>query len=256
MIRSFNDHAANERTFLAWVRTGLSAVALGIVVKKGSLLAVVTATASSPELSGSVPGFLDNYGEPALVGVGIAAMAGAAVRFVRTARRIDEQTVHSAGIVRLASALLCGWRKDSLNVLRRRAGRSPPSGTYSCAGPSGSTLGSLPAPCTSGPLDGHPNKRRRAMRFILVNHRTPFGLSVCTCCGEQLSLGYLREMSAREAYCNYECYERSRRDRIAEALATVMDDGEVQQPMHSRTRQMPYPRMGESIPRGTSSKHK
>jgi putative membrane protein len=106
MIRSYNDHAANERTFLAWVRTGLSTVALGIVIKKGSLIAALIAGASSPALSGSTPGFLSDYGGPALVGIGLATLAGAGVRFVRTALRIDDQEIHTAGIVRLASSLL------------------------------------------------------------------------------------------------------------------------------------------------------
>lgn len=112
MIRSYNDHAANERTFLAWVRTGLSAVALGIVVKKGSLLASMVATTAAVELPGDAQGFLGNYGGSSLVGIGIAAIAVASTRFVCTALRIDEQTVHSAGIVRVATALLRGWRRD------------------------------------------------------------------------------------------------------------------------------------------------
>jgi len=105
MIRGFNDHAANERTFLAWVRTGLSAIALGIVVKKGSLLALVIAGAPSPLISSSTQDCLSSYGGSALIGAGIAAIGGAAVRFVRTALRIDDEAVHSAGVVRLASAL-------------------------------------------------------------------------------------------------------------------------------------------------------
>ena len=113
MIRSYNDHAANERTFLAWVRTGLSAVTLGIVIKKGSLFAVVITGASSPELSHSAQGYLSSYGGSALVGIGIAVMAGAVVRFVRTALRIDDHNLHSAGIVRLALRLLRRWREDS-----------------------------------------------------------------------------------------------------------------------------------------------
>jgi putative membrane protein len=105
MIRSYNDHAANERTFLAWVRTGLSSVALGIVVKKGSLIAMVMAGASSPALSGSMPDYLSDYGAPVLLVTGIAALVAGAVRFVRTALRIDDQHTHVPGIVRLASAL-------------------------------------------------------------------------------------------------------------------------------------------------------
>jgi len=29
MIRGYSDHAANERTFLAWVRTGIAVIAFG-----------------------------------------------------------------------------------------------------------------------------------------------------------------------------------------------------------------------------------
>jgi uncharacterized membrane protein YidH (DUF202 family) len=38
MIRGYTDHAANERTFLAWVRTGIAVIALGFVIVKFILL--------------------------------------------------------------------------------------------------------------------------------------------------------------------------------------------------------------------------
>jgi putative membrane protein len=113
MIRRYNKHAANEWTFLAWVRTGLSAVALGIVVKKGSLVAALAASAHASDLSSSAQGYLSNFGGSALITLGIAAMAAAAFRFVRTAYRIDDRCTHSPGIVRLASALLRLWREHS-----------------------------------------------------------------------------------------------------------------------------------------------
>jgi putative membrane protein len=34
MIRGYTDHAANERTFLAWVRTGIAVIAFGFVIEK------------------------------------------------------------------------------------------------------------------------------------------------------------------------------------------------------------------------------
>jgi len=34
MIRDYTDHAANERTFLAWVRTGIAVLAFGFVIEK------------------------------------------------------------------------------------------------------------------------------------------------------------------------------------------------------------------------------
>ena len=38
MIRSYTDHAANERTFLAWIRTGITIMALGFVIERLDLL--------------------------------------------------------------------------------------------------------------------------------------------------------------------------------------------------------------------------
>ncbi len=37
MIRDNADHAANERTFLAWLRTGMAVVAFGFVIEKFNL---------------------------------------------------------------------------------------------------------------------------------------------------------------------------------------------------------------------------
>ena len=42
MIPRFSDHAANERTYLAWVRTGISIMALGFLVEKLDLFVAVT----------------------------------------------------------------------------------------------------------------------------------------------------------------------------------------------------------------------
>ena len=37
MIKNFRDHAANERTFLAWVRTAIAIMAFGFIVEKFGL---------------------------------------------------------------------------------------------------------------------------------------------------------------------------------------------------------------------------
>ena len=37
MIGNYSDHAANERTFLAWVRTGIAVIAVGFVIEKFNL---------------------------------------------------------------------------------------------------------------------------------------------------------------------------------------------------------------------------
>ena len=41
MIRGYSDHAANERTFLAWVRTGIAIVVFGFVIEKFNLFLVM-----------------------------------------------------------------------------------------------------------------------------------------------------------------------------------------------------------------------
>jgi putative membrane protein len=115
MIQNYNDHAANERTFLAWVRTGLSAIALGIVAEKGSLLALALAVADagSPTLAEHTRDYLGNCSGPILVVAGIAVMLGASVRFLRTALRINDQNTHPASAVGVATALLRYRRRDS-----------------------------------------------------------------------------------------------------------------------------------------------
>jgi putative membrane protein len=64
MIRGYSDHAANERTFLAWLRTSIAVIAFGFVVEKFNLFALTLLDTSSLDeahrmrlerLSGSLP---------------------------------------------------------------------------------------------------------------------------------------------------------------------------------------------------------
>ena len=50
MIANYTDHAANERTFLAWIRTGLAVTAFGFFLVKLNLLVAVAGDGSSPHL--------------------------------------------------------------------------------------------------------------------------------------------------------------------------------------------------------------
>ena len=43
MINRFSDHAANERTYLAWVRTAVAVMAFGFPVEKFDLFLAVAA---------------------------------------------------------------------------------------------------------------------------------------------------------------------------------------------------------------------
>ena len=43
MIKRYSDHAANERTFLAWVRTAIAVMAFGFVIERFDLFLQVIA---------------------------------------------------------------------------------------------------------------------------------------------------------------------------------------------------------------------
>jgi putative membrane protein len=89
MIRNFGDHSANERTFLAWVRTAIAVMAFGFLVEKFDLFLEIAA----PSLAGrtlNLPGQkFGNVAGLALIILGVAMVAIAALRFIATARDID-----------------------------------------------------------------------------------------------------------------------------------------------------------------------
>jgi len=89
MIKNYSDHAANERTFLAWVRTAIAVMAFGFLVEKFDLFLEIAA----PSLAGrelSVPGqkFANFIGLSFIV-VGTGMVAIAALRFLQIAKQID-----------------------------------------------------------------------------------------------------------------------------------------------------------------------
>jgi putative membrane protein len=100
VIPRYSDHAANERTFLAWVRTGIATIAFGFVVEKFNLFvrAMEKASQIAPEehrFLGKLSGMLGRYDGSALIFIGIALIVVAAFRFVRTGRLIDDEQSHS-----------------------------------------------------------------------------------------------------------------------------------------------------------------
>jgi putative membrane protein len=105
LIPRYSDHAANERTFLAWVRTGIATIAFGYVIEKFNLFMLTlananTAIGSEHHLSAKLSGPLGRYDGTALIFVGIALILVAVVRFIRTGRLIDDEATHSATSVR------------------------------------------------------------------------------------------------------------------------------------------------------------
>jgi len=94
MIKNFGDHAANERTFLAWVRTAIAVMAFGFLVEKFDLFLQIAA----PALAGrtpSVPGQkFGNLVGLSLIVVGTIMVAVAVGRFLAIAKYIDSAATY------------------------------------------------------------------------------------------------------------------------------------------------------------------
>jgi putative membrane protein len=89
MIERYSDHAANERTFLAWVRTAIAVMAFGFLVEKFDLFLEIASrslASSTPSVGGQLVG---NIAGLLLIALGGTMMVLAIVRFRRTARDID-----------------------------------------------------------------------------------------------------------------------------------------------------------------------
>lgn len=105
MIRGYSDHAANERTFLAWLRTGIAVIAFGFVIEKFNLFVLTIANANALDAEHRLQlerlsGPLSRYEGLALILFGIVLIVLAAARFVRTEQLLDDEETHSAGGVR------------------------------------------------------------------------------------------------------------------------------------------------------------
>lgn len=100
MIEHYSDHAANERTFLAWVRTSIAVMAFGFLVEKFDLFLAIagqtTGRMISPrgEAVGSIAGLL-------LILLGGAMLALSMVRFRKTARDIASPDKRMEGGARM-----------------------------------------------------------------------------------------------------------------------------------------------------------
>ena len=98
MIKRYSDHAANERTFLAWVRTAIAVMAFGFVIERFDLF--IQAAAPQLALKQLAPHgqAFANAAGLAFIGIGVLMIVIAGLRFHKTARDIEtEDDVPNAG---------------------------------------------------------------------------------------------------------------------------------------------------------------
>jgi putative membrane protein len=94
MIANYTNHAANERTFLAWIRTGLAVAAFGFFLIKLNVLVDAVGGGTIPHLPAEDAGAVaTRYAGLAMVAIGIAIIARSSFAFERTRRAIDRDEV-------------------------------------------------------------------------------------------------------------------------------------------------------------------
>jgi putative membrane protein len=89
MIKRYSDHAANERTFLAWVRTAIAIMAFGFVIERFDLFLRYAAPLAAQQNIVPHSETFANAAGLAFIALGIAIIVVAGWRFVRTAKDID-----------------------------------------------------------------------------------------------------------------------------------------------------------------------
>lgn len=105
------DHLANERTFLAWIRTNLGIMAFGFVVEKFSffirqigLFLGKSGLGQSSTIDKNLEGFSSLFGI-SLVGIGAILCIFAFLKFKKTERAINEGAYQSANALNTFLAL-------------------------------------------------------------------------------------------------------------------------------------------------------
>ena len=123
MIKRYSDHAANERTFRAWVRTAIAVMAFGFVIERFDLFLEVAAPQLAQRQLSAHSQLFANVAGLAFIAIGVAVIALAGVRFLRTSKDIEsEQDVPSSGArFDVALAMLIGLLGVALFLYLARA---------------------------------------------------------------------------------------------------------------------------------------
>jgi len=104
MIKKYTDHAANERTYLAWVRTSIAIMAFGFLIEKFELyiafigLSLGDTERLPPSLSAQIIGL-------SLFLVGILIIVASTVKFYIYKKDIDSEELVSYGSKKITAAL-------------------------------------------------------------------------------------------------------------------------------------------------------
>jgi putative membrane protein len=119
-LKNTTDHLANERTFLAWIRTSIGIMAFGFVVVKFSLFVKQLTLLLGKQQVIQQKGYSAIMGI-VLVAVGAITSILAYIRYKKTEKQINENIYQSSsllislliGFIFLISVLLIAWLVES-----------------------------------------------------------------------------------------------------------------------------------------------
>ncbi len=103
-VRNRRVHMANERTFLAWIRTSVAIMAFGFVVEKFSLFVKQMAYYLGKEAAPPPQGYSSMIGI-ILVGLGMVMGVLAFIRYKKVERQIDDDSYQPSAILSVLLAL-------------------------------------------------------------------------------------------------------------------------------------------------------
>ena len=90
--KKVTDHLANQRTFLAWIRTGLATITFGFVVERfGLLLRELGVKTGLAEL---IPVHYSSFFGVSLTVLGVVMMVVALIEFLQIRSSIDSEQFH------------------------------------------------------------------------------------------------------------------------------------------------------------------
>ena len=123
MIKRYSDHAANERTFLAWVRTAIAVMAFGFLIERFDLFLKFAVPQTAQQQVAPHGQAFANAAGLAFIAIGVAMIVISGVRFVKTAKDIEtEAEVPSPGErFDVALAVLIGLLGAALFLYMSRA---------------------------------------------------------------------------------------------------------------------------------------
>lgn len=100
------DHLANERTFLAWIRTAIAVMTLGVAINRFALF-LVEMHGVVPEVRNLANRHVEKLGI-GLVILGIVLLAGSTWHYLHVGRTIDDETYRPSARIMVGTAVAIG----------------------------------------------------------------------------------------------------------------------------------------------------